>query len=166
MGTFLLGSEAEAQRGGGRGGGGGGPGNNWGGYRWGGGYGGGYYAPYYYSQPHNYYQPRNYYGRDNNQYRSFYPPANYQIQDQARLRILLPMEDAQVWLDGALMQQGGLMRVFETPPLEAGNYSYTVRARWRENGREQDETRTVHFHPGDSVTVDFRQPQEETLPRP
>lgn len=102
---------------------------------------------------------------NNYQYQSFYPPS-YEAQDQFRLRVLVPTENAELWLDGMPTQQRGFARVLESPPLEPGNYSYTVRARWRENGRERDETRTVSFHPGDSMTIDFRQPQEEQLPRP
>jgi uncharacterized protein (TIGR03000 family) len=63
---------------------------------------------------------------------------------------------AEVWVEGAKTQQTGAVRHFESPRLEAGQkYRYTIRARWKEDGRTKDETRQVPVYAGDRVTVDF-----------
>lgn len=178
---LTLATNADAQRGGGggRGGGGVGPGGagRGGGWYGGGGYGyggvgryGGVYSPYYrgygvgrpYAWP-SYGQPG--YANDGYEYQSNYPPVDVS-QVGFRMRILLPTENAQVWIAGEPTQQRGFVRVFEAPALEPGSYSYEVRARWRENGRDVSQTRTIRFHAGDSMTVDFRPPSEELLPPP
>ena len=96
-------------------------------------------------------------------YRAFYPPDNSKaIQgNSARIIIRLPAANAQVWIDGQLTQQQGMSRRFDTPSLEPGTYSYKIRAKWRQNGRDMDQTRTISFQPGRTVTVDFNQSQDE-----
>lgn len=132
-----------------------GPGAGW---RWGSGawypgYSGSYYG----------YQPGYYYGQGYDGYQSYYPPV--EEQPGFRMRIIVPTDDAEVWISGEPTRQRGRVRVYESPPLEPGSYSYTVRARWREDGRDREETRTIRFHPGDSMTVDFT-PKEESPPAP
>ncbi len=84
-------------------------------------------------------------------------PAN-----RAMVRVEVPRADAEVWIDGQATQQRGTDRLFETPALTTGkSYHYDVRARWTENGQTFDRTRTVHFRPGERVTVDFRQPASQ-----
>ena len=69
--------------------------------------------------------------------------------------IMVPA-DAEVWFDGAKTTQTGPDREFVSPPLRAGqSYSYDVRARWKEGGREFDRTRRVTFYAGDELTLDF-----------
>ena len=52
--------------------------------------------------------------------------------------------DAEVWFDGAKTAQAGPYREFVSPPLRPGrSYSYDVRARWKDGGREVDRTRRV-----------------------
>ena len=64
--------------------------------------------------------------------------------------------DAEIWFSGDKTTQTGSTRRFETPPLEPGsNYSYVVRARWTENGKERDETKKVAVHANDRVAVEF-----------
>jgi uncharacterized protein (TIGR03000 family) len=46
-----------------------------------------------------------------------------------------------------------------SPLLEEGAYTYTFRARWSRDGKTTDETRKVHVHPGDRITVDFSSPE-------
>jgi uncharacterized protein (TIGR03000 family) len=103
--------------------------------------------------------------------RSFYPPVyddagqfNQQglrqgglRQDdrQAHVLIRLPAADAQVWFDDHRTQQEGMQRLFDTPPLESGTYSYKIRAKWRQNDKDMERTRTVRIQPGKTVTVDF-----------
>jgi len=76
---------------------------------------------------------------------------------QARIFVRLESPDAKVWLDDQATKQSGLNRMFDTPPLQPGVYTYHVRAKWKMNGRDMDETRVVHFRPGEALTVDFTQ---------
>src|SRR5205823_7043840 len=89
-------------------------------------------------------------------------------QNAAHIRVLVP-DNAQVWFDDAPTQQTGSVRIFDTPALEPGrSYTYQVRARWTENGRDVSQTREAKIHPGDSVTVDFTSHAEQlkTSPSP
>jgi uncharacterized protein (TIGR03000 family) len=139
------------------------------GYYNGPGYGSGYYGPGYYNDGANSGRYRN---SNDGFNRSFYPPNsdddqfNQQQrrqgdldrdnrQDQAFVTVRVPSPDAQVWFDDHRTQQGGMQRMFETPSLESGNYSYKVRAKWRQDGKDMDQTRTVRVQPGQRVMVDF-----------
>jgi uncharacterized protein (TIGR03000 family) len=64
--------------------------------------------------------------------------------------------DAEVWFDGARTAQAGINREFVSAPLDPGHpYSYRVRVRWSDGGREVDRTRRVTFSAGDHVNLDF-----------
>ena len=76
---------------------------------------------------------------------------------QARILVRLDSQDAKVWFDDHATKQKGLNRMFRTPMLEPGTHTYHVRAKWKENGRDMDETRVVRVRPGQSLTVDFTQ---------
>jgi len=185
-------TDAFAQRRGGGGGRGGGGRGGWSGSRgWGGvsigvgypgfyggygsGYGDGYYGGRYYGGRYydsGYYYPSDYTYSDAYTYpstiqQSYYPPSN---QQSANVMVMLPNPTAQVWFNGAPTSQQGMQRTFFTPPLEPGNYSYTVKARWMENGQQVERDRTVSVQPGQTVNVDFRGTSGlnsgETLPLP
>ena len=82
------------------------------------------------------------------------------LGNRARVVVRVPTADAQVWFDGRLTAQQGTERSFKSPPLDAGgDYSYQIRAHWRQNGQERDEVRTVSPQPGQEVRVDFASPQ-------
>jgi len=136
---------------------------------YGSGYYPGYYGSSYYSTPYysNYAQP--YYGTDYyapsivqspgvNVYQSSYEPAqSQQSTTSATVVVLLPRPDAMVWFNGAATTQQGVERSFATPALDTGSsYSYTVRARWTENGQTVERERRVSVQPGQSTIVDFR----------
>jgi uncharacterized protein (TIGR03000 family) len=73
----------------------------------------------------------------------------------ALFRVRVP-EDATVWFSNEKTTQGGGERLFVTPPLaEKQVFTYEVRARWRQDGKDMERTRKVVVHPGDRVTVDF-----------
>jgi uncharacterized protein (TIGR03000 family) len=97
------------------------------------------------------------------------PPAPpCPVATPATLRVLVP-PDAELWIGDSPTDQRGAERLFVTPPLEGGrNLAYEVRARWAEQGRVVERTRTVPVYPGDRVTVDFRTPEAEmqVLPPP
>jgi len=94
---------------------------------------------------------------------AFYPQDDSKAikGNRARIIVRLPAANAQVWIDGQQTQQQGMSRLFDTPSLEPGTYSYKIRAKWRQNGRDMDQTRTISFQPGRTVTVDFNQSQDE-----
>jgi uncharacterized protein (TIGR03000 family) len=94
------------------------------------------------------------------------PPADTAVP--AALRVLLPA-GAELWIGDSPTAQRGAERQFVTPPLEGGrNLVYELRARWTEQGRGVERTRTVPVFPGDRVTVDFLTPgaAPEALPAP
>jgi uncharacterized protein (TIGR03000 family) len=63
---------------------------------------------------------------------------------------------AQVWFDNVPTTQTGPAREFLAPPLTPGHqYNYTVRATWREGGREVQRQQLITFTAGDPVSIDF-----------
>jgi uncharacterized protein (TIGR03000 family) len=63
---------------------------------------------------------------------------------------------AEVWFDGTKTSQSGDVRHFVSPPLAAGHrYTYHIRARWTENGREVTRSRELAVVPGGSYLVDL-----------
>jgi uncharacterized protein (TIGR03000 family) len=74
----------------------------------------------------------------------------------ARVKVTLPSADAEVWFEGQLTRQRGTQRGFVSPALEPGReYVYDVRARWTENGREVERSRTVRVRADGVARVDF-----------
>jgi uncharacterized protein (TIGR03000 family) len=77
-------------------------------------------------------------------------------RDAALLDVRLPDANAEVFVDGKATQQRGTLREYESPPLDpAKNYSYEVRARWTENGKQVERTKTVPVKANGVATVDF-----------
>jgi uncharacterized protein (TIGR03000 family) len=74
---------------------------------------------------------------------------------KAHVMVRVPASDAQVWFDDHRTQQTGTQRNFDSPSLESGTYSYKIRAKWRQDGKDKEQTRTVRVQPGQRVTVDF-----------
>ena len=80
--------------------------------------------------------------------------------DQAKIKVFLPA-DAILHVDGAQTQATGEIGNFISPPLTRGKkYVYTLRATWKEGGKEVSTERTAHFEAGLEVTVDFREPAQ------
>jgi uncharacterized protein (TIGR03000 family) len=144
-------------------------------YRGGARYGGYGFYPYY--RPHGYYPYYDegyttYYGDSGQDYlngvASVAPPADEaqvlhplvdataQTDTSTHVTIKVPA-DAQIWFDGTQTNSTGPVREFHTPPLTPGQqYSYDVRAQWRENGREVTQVRYVQFAAGQHVHVEFQ----------
>jgi uncharacterized protein (TIGR03000 family) len=127
----------------------------------------GYYNPgYYYSYGYPaYYSPRYaYYPAAPVTTSSFYAgPAPVvsapQQTNAARVQVILPDPAAQVWIDGQKTQQGGMDRLFESPPLTPGKtFNYTIKATWQQNGQEMSQERTVPITAGNTSVVDFTRP--------
>jgi uncharacterized protein (TIGR03000 family) len=83
---------------------------------------------------------------------SSYPP-----QDESAVRITVRVSpSAEIWFDGTKTTQQGSLRQFTSPPIASDREcTYEIRARWTEGGQEVDRTRTVSFHAGDRLTVNF-----------
>jgi len=147
-------------------------------------YGSGYYGSPYYGGRGYYYGAPSYYG---NRYiyspysyvapTYYYPDAvtvvpsteirqsSYADANSATITVRVPNAEAQVWFDDTLTNQRGMERVFHTPALQQGG-TYTIKARWTENGRTMDQQRQVQFQPGQSVMVTFQANATERLPSP
>jgi len=71
------------------------------------------------------------------------------------LELIVP-PNAELWLNGEQTTQRGAVRSFVTPPLDDNKeYSYEVRMRTSDNGRNVDRTRRVNFKRGDVMVVDM-----------
>lgn len=157
--------------GGGYGGGGygyGGLGYGYGGYGYGGlgyysspNYGGGYYSDpgYTYASP-DYYAGAVTQAPSTDVRQSFYADPN-----SAAITVAVPNGDAQVWFDDRPTSQRGMERLFQTSALQQAG-TYTIKARWTENGRTVDQQRQVQVQPGQSAMVDFRVNPSERVPSP
>ncbi|HEV3255482.1 MAG TPA: TIGR03000 domain-containing protein [Gemmataceae bacterium] len=85
----------------------------------------------------------------------------------AYLEVQVPA-DAQIWLEGAKTKQTGTSRLFVSPSLNAGEeYTYEVRVRWTQDGREVEQVQQVAVHAGDRLHLTFpATPKPEPLPAP
>lgn len=123
-------------------------------------YGGYDYAPSYYDNAPatNYVQP--------SIQQSFYPaPAT--AQQSVAMTVLLPAADAQVWFDNAATKQQGTERLFHSPMLDPNyNFTYTIKARWMENGQAVNRERRVNVQAGQNITVNFREDAREGIAPP
>jgi uncharacterized protein (TIGR03000 family) len=89
---------------------------------------------------------------------SFYPPNTQ--GNTALIDVQVPA-NAQIWFDGESTSQTGTERAFRSPPLEQGqNYSYEVKARWTEDGKDIERTRKVRVRAGERVNVNFMANEE------
>ena len=90
---------------------------------------------------------------------SVWPPATVSAAPAGGaclvLAVSVPAAGAEVFVEGAKTEQTGTDRVFESPPLPAGDYRYAVVARWVEGGTAVERTRVVTGRPGEVVKVAF-----------
>jgi uncharacterized protein (TIGR03000 family) len=92
------------------------------------------------------------------------PPSSAPADGRALMQILVPA-DAAVWFNGNLTTQRGEKRVFESPALAPGHdYQYEIRARWTEDGRAVDQTRTIKVHADSRIGVDFNRAEPIAAP--
>jgi uncharacterized protein (TIGR03000 family) len=137
-------------------------------------YGGGGYSPYYqsYGYAPSYYNATPVYSDYSDQAtlaptqvrQSYYPAA---FQDSVNVTVLVPAADAQVWFDNNATTQQGMQRLFESPSLTPNHaYTYTIKARWMENGKAVEQERQVNVQAGHNVTVNFREKSREIVASP
>jgi uncharacterized protein (TIGR03000 family) len=87
------------------------------------------------------------------------PPRKVQQDAVATIEVRLPDATAEVAINGRATQQSGTTRVFESPPLLAGQvFTYDVKARWLSNGRPVNDDRTLAVEGGKRFVVDFTEP--------
>jgi len=74
---------------------------------------------------------------------------------ESLLEVTVPA-DAKVNIEGADTTQTGTMREFVSPPLFPGHeYSYQIKVKWTENGKEMTRTHRVAVHAGDVIHLAF-----------
>jgi uncharacterized protein (TIGR03000 family) len=148
------------------------------GYPYGGGYysyGGGYYPSYtanYYAAPYvapaaDYYTAPLYgpapdYGVPADPGAGGQPPPDL----TAHVEVRAPA-DAEIWFGDGKTRQTGTVRSFVSPSLTPGkDYTYEVRARWTEGGKEVVQTRRIDVAAGAWKSVDFTKPAAEAVDSP
>jgi uncharacterized protein (TIGR03000 family) len=95
-----------------------------------------------------------------------HPEPVIAVEPVVLLNVQVPA-DAEVWLDGNKTKQAGANRQFVSPPLQAGyEYTYEVRARWKENGQDVEETRNVKVRTGARLNIAFPSAEANKLPAP
>ena len=77
----------------------------------------------------------------------------------AAIEVLVPLGDAQVWIDGTETTSSGTSRRYTSPPLRSGyDYSYSIKASWTtDDGETRTVERQVPLSAGGRVLVDFTQ---------
>jgi len=127
------------------------------------GYGGYYGAPYYsYGSP--YYSDGGYYSSGPGYVVESQPGATQSFYagpqpepNRAHIRVIVPDPEAKVWFENTATQQRGSDRLFESPQLDEGKeYTYTIRAKWDQDGRDMTRERRVTVRAGETATVNFR----------
>jgi uncharacterized protein (TIGR03000 family) len=90
------------------------------------------------------------------------------IDDNAVLIGLRVPENAEVWIDGQKTTETGAFREFTSPALQPGQkFTYDIKARWTENGKEVVRDRKLEFYAGDRLMVNLLAPvNKATLPPP
>jgi uncharacterized protein (TIGR03000 family) len=96
------------------------------------------------------------------------PPAELRTQftsapadfggSRVYLTILVPDPNAEVKVDGQVIAGAGSKRMFQSPELSPGNYSYEVKATWNVDGKPSTQTYTVKVKPGAESLVTFGLP--------
>lgn len=79
--------------------------------------------------------------------------------DMAHILVVVP-ENAELWFNGTQTKQSGPMREFISPKLTVGKrYAYDIKARWQENGKTVEQTRTAHVQANNWQAIDFTKPE-------
>jgi uncharacterized protein (TIGR03000 family) len=80
----------------------------------------------------------------------------------AHITVSVP-QNSEVWFDGFETSTSGTVRTYQSPPLAPGNrYTYEIRARWNENGREMIQMQRVEVTAGSRVSVNFPVPAKSS----
>jgi uncharacterized protein (TIGR03000 family) len=84
----------------------------------------------------------------------------------SRIQVTLPA-GATLSVNGTVTRKTGAVRDFHSPELEPGKaYIYTFKARWKEDGRMVEQTRTIQVRANDKKKLTFTSPiMEAGLPK-
>jgi uncharacterized protein (TIGR03000 family) len=64
--------------------------------------------------------------------------------------------DAVVWVEGTATSLGGTDRLYFSPPLpENRDYTYEIKARWKQGGQDVEKTLQVKVRRNETTPVDF-----------
>jgi len=135
------------------------------------GYSSGYYPGSYYSGNSYYatpyssstYAPVYSYSAPATVREAFYPPVENtavtpDTSQAATIQVRVP-PDAELWFEGSKTSQTGSSRTFVSPALTPGrDFTYDIRARWMDNGREMVQARRISVRAGAVMSVDFNVP--------
>jgi len=115
-----------------------------------------YSSPYRYPGLYQGYYP-SHYRSWNGRYSHYYPVyRSARVRRVTQFQVRLPNSKAEVWVEGKKQSTRGAVRTYKSPPLAPGEYRYTFRARWENDGRKVTRKRTVVFRAGERVRVDLR----------
>jgi uncharacterized protein (TIGR03000 family) len=96
----------------------------------------------------------------------YYPsaPPGTAEANQVMLEVRVPMSDADITIGGETTTQKGMVRRYVSPPITPGRtYTYEINAKWMENGREINRTRTLQVMAGQRLGIDMTRPAPETM---
>jgi len=83
------------------------------------------------------------------------PPPVQRAENTAEVTVVVP-EGAELWFNGAKTSQPGAQRKFVTPALTPGeDFTYALKARWIQDGRPVEQTRSIHVQANSSQVIDF-----------
>lgn len=86
---------------------------------------------------------------------------------KARITVLVPDQNAEIYIQDQRMNLIGRVREFFTQELQVGKkYSYTLTMQGHVDGHGVIETRKIEFQAGSRVVVDFTKPYVQPLPPP
>jgi uncharacterized protein (TIGR03000 family) len=130
----------------------------------------------YYPSYSGYYGNSGFYGAQGMQYGSsdYAGGMNYQygslsedMRNRAFLNVRLPSSDAEVWIEGDKTRSTGMLREYMSPTLDPDKrYSYEIKARWMENGKEVTRTKKVSVRVNAPTLVDFTTADRGDTDRP
>jgi len=70
---------------------------------------------------------------------------------RAKIEVTVPNADARVYMDGAPTRQGGINRVYYTPPLEDKSYKMTVKVEWTDQAGMHTKEKTFDLIQGEHI---------------
>jgi uncharacterized protein (TIGR03000 family) len=89
------------------------------------------------------------------------PPTEDRSPQGVTVEVRVPTPATEVFVEGSRTRSAGTTRTFISPNLEPGiRYTYEIRARWIQDGKEVEQTRRVPVRDGDRVEVDFTKPEK------
>jgi uncharacterized protein (TIGR03000 family) len=83
---------------------------------------------------------------------------------QASIRVIVPDPQAMVYFGDYQTKSTGTDRVYQSPAINPGTYSYQIKVAYNQGGQQVAQQRTITVTPGQSVLVDFSGTQAVAAP--